>query len=62
MKLLLSWLKDFVDIDVEPRELSDKLLNIGFEVEEVIYTGENIEKPIKKVRRKSSKKNNKKEE
>ena len=37
MKLPLSWLKDYVDIgDVTPQELSDKLLSIGFEVEEII--------------------------
>ncbi len=42
MKLPLSWLKDFVDIDVEPKELANKLLNVGFEVEEIIYTGEGI--------------------
>ena len=46
MKLPLSWLKDFVDIDVEPIELADKLLNIGFEVEEIIYTGEGIENVV----------------
>ena len=35
MKLPLSWLKDFVNIDdIQPKELADKLLNIGFEVEE----------------------------
>ncbi len=43
MKLPLSWLKDYVDIEVSPVELADKLLNIGFEVEEIIYTGENIQ-------------------
>ncbi len=42
MKLPLSWLKDYVNIDVEPKELADKLLGIGFEVEEIIYAGENI--------------------
>lgn len=37
MKLPLSWLKDYVDIgEVTPQELSDKLLSIGFEVEEII--------------------------
>ncbi|MBO5215103.1 MAG: phenylalanine--tRNA ligase subunit beta [Clostridia bacterium] len=43
MKLPLNWLKDYVDIDIEPKALADKLLGIGFEVEEIIYTGENIE-------------------
>ena len=42
MKLPLSWLKDFVNTDATPEELSDKLLGIGFEVEEIIYTGKNI--------------------
>ncbi|MDE5563473.1 MAG: phenylalanine--tRNA ligase subunit beta, partial [Clostridiales bacterium] len=37
MKLPLSWLKDYVDIgDITPQELSDKLVSIGFEVEEII--------------------------
>ncbi len=37
MKLPLSWLKDYVDIgDVTPQQLADKLLSIGFEVEEII--------------------------
>ena len=30
----ISWLKDFVDIDCTPDVLSDKLVGIGFEVEE----------------------------
>lgn len=46
MKLPLGWLKEFVNIDVTPRELSEKLLGIGFEVEETIYTGENIENVV----------------
>ena len=37
MKAPLSWLKDYVDIgDLTPEQLSDKLLSIGFEVEEII--------------------------
>ncbi len=43
MKLPLGWLKDFVNIDASAEELSEKLLGIGFEVEEIIYTGSNIE-------------------
>lgn len=43
MKLPLSWLKEYVDIgDISVKELADKLLNIGFEVEEIRYLGENI--------------------
>ena len=44
MKVLLSWLKDYVDIDVTPKELEEKLFSAGLEVEEVAYLGENIEK------------------
>lgn len=37
MKLPISWLKEYVDIgDITPQQLSDKLLSIGFEVEEII--------------------------
>lgn len=43
MKVLLSWLKDYVDIDVTPKELEEKLFSTGFEVEGVDYLGENIE-------------------
>lgn len=46
MKLPLNWLKDFVDIDFEPKELSEKLLGVGFEVEEIIYTGKDIENVV----------------
>ena len=31
----LSWLKDYVDIDITPQELEDKLFSCGFEVEEL---------------------------
>ena len=44
MKVLLSWLKEYVDIDVTPKELETKLFSAGFEVEGVDYLGENIEK------------------
>ncbi|MCC8168597.1 MAG: phenylalanine--tRNA ligase subunit beta [Clostridiales bacterium] len=43
MKVLYSWLKDFVDIDVTPKELEEKLFSTGFEVEELTYLGEGIE-------------------
>ncbi len=36
MKVPYSWLKDYVDVDVAPEELADKLVSIGFEVEEII--------------------------
>lgn len=42
MKLPLSWLKDYVDIDVSAEELQTKLFGCGFEVEELIQTGKDI--------------------
>ncbi len=36
MKVPYSWLKEFVDVDVTPEVLADKLVSIGFEVEEII--------------------------
>ena len=38
----LSWLKDYVDIDVIPKELEEKLFSCGFEVEELIEVGKDI--------------------
>lgn len=44
MKLPMSWLKEYVDIgDISASELADKLLNIGFEVEDICYLGKDIE-------------------
>ena len=37
MKVTLKWLKDFIDIDLSPEELAEKLTNSGNEVEEIIY-------------------------
>lgn len=40
----MLWLNDFVQVDdIAPETLADKLVNIGFEVEEIIYTGDGIE-------------------
>lgn len=46
MKILYSWLKDYVDIDCKPLELVDKLFGSGFEVEETTYLGQDIEKVV----------------
>jgi len=46
MKVLLSWLKEYVDIDVTPAELETKLFGAGFEVEETIHMSEGIEKVV----------------
>ena len=42
MLLPLSWLKDYVDVDVTPEELKDKLFSCGFEVEEMTYLGRDV--------------------
>lgn len=47
MKLSMNWLNEYVSTEgISPRELADKLLNIGFEVEEIIYTGEGIDRVV----------------
>ncbi len=46
MKLPLSWLKDYVEIDITPEELTEKLFSCGFEVEGAEYVGKNIEKIV----------------
>ena len=42
MKIPFSWLKEYVDIDITPKELEEKLFSCGFEVEELIYLGKDI--------------------
>lgn len=42
MKAPLSWLKDYVDIDVTAEELQAKLFSCGFEVEELIDIGKDV--------------------
>ena len=40
MKVLLSWLKEYVDIEVSAGELEEKFFGAGFEVEESRYLGD----------------------
>lgn len=42
MLVPLSWLKEYVDIDITPDELEKKLFSCGFEVEELRETGKEI--------------------
>ena len=46
MKVPFSWLKDYVDIDVSPQELEQKLFSCGFEVEELIDLGAEIDRVV----------------
>ncbi len=46
MKAPLSWLRDYVDIDIPAEELQEKLFSSGFEVEELIYLGEAVTKCV----------------
>ena len=43
MKILYSWLKDFIDIDLAPEELVKKLTDLGIEVASVETTGADFE-------------------
>ncbi len=42
----LSWLKEYVDIDVTAKELEEKLFSCGFEVEELIDIGKDVSKVV----------------
>ena len=42
MLLPLSWLKEYVDVDITPAELEEKLFSCGFEVEELNEVGKDI--------------------
>lgn len=42
----LSWLKEYVDIEVTAEELQDKLFSCGFEVEELTYLGKGVENVV----------------
>lgn len=46
MKVPVKWLKDYVDIDISPKLLSDKLTMSGSKVEEVIIAGAEIENVV----------------
>ena len=46
MKVPYSWLQDYVDINVTPQELGDKLTLTGSQLEEVIVQGETIDKVV----------------
>ena len=39
----IDWLKQYVDIDVTPEELAERLTRVGLEVESVIQLGEGLE-------------------
>jgi len=43
MRLTINWLKDFVDIDMEPEELAHLLTMTGLEVEEIQPCGHGLE-------------------
>ncbi len=42
----LSWLKEYVDIDISAAELQEKLFSCGFEVEELTYLGRDVENVV----------------
>jgi len=46
MKVPVKWLKDYVDINISPKELGDKLTMSGSKVEEVIISGAEIENVV----------------
>ena len=51
MLVPLSWLKEYVDIDVTPEELEKKLFDGGFEVEERYQVGKDWWRAASRSRR-----------
>ena len=43
MKILYSWLKDFIDVDLSPEELAKKLTDLGIEVASMETTDADFE-------------------
>lgn len=46
MKVPFSWLRQFVDIDITAQELEEKLFGCGFEVEELIDVGKDVQNVV----------------
>ena len=46
MKVPFSWLKEYVEIDVSPEKLQEKLFSCGFEVEELINLRAGIDRVV----------------
>lgn len=46
MKFTLNWLKDYIDFDLSPEELSHSLTMAGLEVEDVIYQGKGLDNVV----------------
>ena len=42
MKLPLSWIKQYVDVTEDIDTLCKKMVDIGLEIEEVVYLGESV--------------------
>ncbi|MCM8711970.1 phenylalanine--tRNA ligase subunit beta [Clostridium sp. SYSU_GA19001] len=46
MKVPYKWLKDYVNIDISPKELADRLTLSGSKVEEIITSGDEIQNVV----------------
>ncbi len=46
MKVPFNWLQDYVEINVSPKELGDKLTLTGSQLEELIVQGDTIDKVV----------------
>ena len=42
MKLPLSWIREYVDVTEDIQTLCKKMVDIGLEIEEVVYLGEKV--------------------
>lgn len=48
MRAPLSWIREFADVpeSISAEEVSDALVRVGFEVEEIVYTGADVAGPL----------------
>lgn len=46
MKILLSWLKDYIEIDETPEKIADALNMTGLEVEAILQPGKNLQNVV----------------
>lgn len=42
MKISFNWLKEYVDIDISPEELAEKITAAGIEIEQIVYLNNGI--------------------
>src|SRR5689334_22890638 len=55
MKVLYSWLKDFVSLEISPAETAATLAKLGFEITDVTYVGGKLQGVVTALVKETSK-------